>query len=69
MIRKFSDYNISNIILEQIEFGNVIPFPIQHKLYKSGDYICSSFGIEDRTVVVSSRLICDSGVKTPKHSI
>ena len=40
--------------------GIVKPFNIEHSLYKSGDYICSSFKINDRDVVVSSIVIDNS---------
>ena len=65
-IRTFDDrYNndlisyddISSYIREEIQLGMVKPFDIENSLYKSGDYICSSFKINDRDVVVSSIVI------------
>lgn len=52
--------DISEYIREEIQLGGVKPFNIEHSLYKSGDYICSSFKINDRDVVVSSIVIDDS---------
>lgn len=34
-------------------------YNIEHNLYKSGDYICSSFKIGERDVIVSSLIISD----------
>jgi hypothetical protein len=64
MVKNFEEYrNISKLIKEQIELGNVEPYQISHRLYKSGDYICSSFKIDNRDIVVSSLLINDSDIK------
>jgi len=52
--------DISEYIREEIQLGIVKPFNIEHSLYKSGDYICSSFKINDRDVVVSSIVIDNS---------
>lgn len=52
--------DISSYIREEIQLGMVKPFDIEHSLYKSGDYICSSFKINDRDVVVSSIVIDNS---------
>ena len=52
--------DISDYIREEIQLGIVKPFNIEHSLYKSGDYICSSFKINDRDVVVSSIVIDNS---------
>ena len=55
------DYkNISNFIKEEVELGNTNPFDIEHSLYKSGDYICSSFKIDNRDVIVSSVILDNS---------
>lgn len=68
-IRKFDDRNnidllsygdISSYIREEIKLGEAKPFDIEHSLYKSGDYICSSFKINDRDIVVSSIAIDNS---------
>ena len=44
--------DISNYIKEEIDLGNTKPYEIEHNLYKSGDYICSSFKIDNRDVIV-----------------
>ena len=55
------DYkNISNFIKEEVELGNTNPFDIEHSLYKSGDYICSSFKIDNRDFIVSSVVLDNS---------
>jgi hypothetical protein len=60
------DYSsISNYIREEIELGKCKPYEIEHNLYKSGDYICSSFKINDRDVIVSSIVISDEETKCP----
>lgn len=52
------DYSdISSFIKEEIELGNVKSFKIEHSLYESGDYICSSFKIDNRDVIVSSIVV------------
>ena len=54
------DYSdISIYIREEINLGNTKPYNIDHHLYKSGDYICSSFKIDKRDVIVSSIIIND----------
>jgi hypothetical protein len=54
------DYsNISLYIREEIDLGKTKPYEIEHSLYKSGDYICSSFKINGRDVIVSSIVIND----------
>lgn len=54
------DYNyISLYITDEIELGNSTPYNIDHSLYKSGDYICSSFKIGDRDVIISSIVVHD----------
>lgn len=56
------DYSdISIYIREEINLGNTKPYNIDHHLYKSGDYICSSFKIDRRDVIVSSIIINDVG--------
>ena len=47
-------------INERVKLGSVKPFKIENELYKSGDYICSSFKIDGRDVIVSSIVIKDS---------
>jgi len=55
------DYSdISLYIREEIDLGKTKPYEIEHSLYKSGDYICSSFKINDRDVIVSSIVINDN---------
>jgi hypothetical protein len=55
------DYSdISLYIREEIDLGKTKPYEIEHNLYKSGDYICSSFKINDRDVIVSSIIINDN---------
>jgi hypothetical protein len=55
------DYSdISLYIREEIDLGVTKPYNIEHSLYKSGDYICSSFKIGNRDVIVSSIIIGDS---------
>jgi hypothetical protein len=55
------DYSdISIYIREEIDLGKTKPYEIEHSLYKSGDYICSSFKIDGRDVIVSSIVINDS---------
>jgi len=55
------DYSdISIYIREEIDLGKTKPHEIENSLYKSGDYICSSFKIDDRDVIVSSIVINDS---------
>lgn len=55
------DYSdISLYIREEIDLGKTKPYEIENSLYKSGDYICSSFKIDDRDVIVSSIVINDS---------
>lgn len=55
------DYNdISLYIREEINLGKTKPFSIENNLYKSGDYICSSFKIDKRDIIVSSIIINDS---------
>lgn len=57
------DYSdISLFIREEIDLGNSETFNIEHNLYKSGDYICSSFKIDKRDVIVSSMVINDIDV-------
>ena len=52
------DYSdISLYIREEIDLGVAKPYNIEHSLYKSGDYICSSFKIDKRDVIVSSIII------------
>ena len=51
--------DISNYIKEEIDLGNTKPYKIEHNLYKSGDYICSSFKIDNRDIIVSSIVIND----------
>jgi hypothetical protein len=59
---------ISSYISEEVTFGNSKPFEIEHELYKSGDYICSSFKIDNRDVIVSSIIIDDTRmVNSGKH--
>ena len=54
------DYsNVSYFIREEIEIGNVKSFHIEHILYKSGDYTCSSFKIDNRDIIVSSIVVSD----------
>jgi hypothetical protein len=54
------DYSdISSFIKEEIDLGNVKSFDIEHSLYKSGDYICSSFKIDNRDVIVTSIVVSD----------
>ena len=64
MIKKFKNYKyISDYIKEEIELGNSKSFDIDHNLYESGDYLCSSFKIGgDREVVVSSIRIDDKDI-------
>ena len=57
---KFDYSNISKYIREEISLGNSIPYSVENNLYKSGDYICSSFKIGERDVIVSSIIINDS---------
>ena len=55
------DYSdISSYIREEIDLGSTKQYDIEHNLYKSGDYICSSFKIDNRDVIVSSIVINDS---------
>lgn len=55
------DYsNISEYIREEIDLGLTKPYIIEHSLYESGDYICSSFKIGERVVIVSSIIINDN---------
>jgi signal peptidase I len=54
------DYSdISFFIREEIRLGNVKPFYVENNLYKSGDYICSSFKIDNRDIIISSIVIND----------
>jgi hypothetical protein len=54
------DYSdISLYISEEIDLGTAKPYDIEYSLYKSGDYICSSFKIGNRDVIVSSIIIND----------
>lgn len=54
------DYSdISSFIKEEIELGNVKSFDIEHSLYRSGDYICSSFKIDNRDIIVGSVVVSD----------
>ena len=55
------DYSdISSFIKEEIKLGNVKSFNVEHSLYESGDYICSSFKIDNRDVIVSSIVVDDN---------
>jgi hypothetical protein len=64
MIRNFENFNdLSTYIKEEIDLGIVKPFDIKNKLYKSGDYTCSSFTIDDREVIVSSIVIPNNDIK------
>jgi len=59
-IEDIIDYSdVSSFIIEEIELGNVNSFNVEHNLYKSGDYICSSFKIDNRDVIVSSIVVYD----------
>jgi hypothetical protein len=58
--QKFDYSDMSEYIREEISLGNSIPYSVQNNLYKSGDYICSSFKIGERDVIVSSIIINDS---------
>jgi len=52
------DYSdISLYIREEIELGLTKPYDVEHSLYKTGDYVCSSFKIDERDVIVSSVVI------------
>jgi len=54
------DYSdISLYIREKVDLGESKPYKVEHELYKSGDYICSSFKIDQRDVIVSSIIIND----------
>jgi len=54
------DYrDLSIYIREEINLGTSKPYEIEHNLYKSGDYICSSFKIDERNIIVSSIIIND----------
>ena len=57
---KFDYSDISEYIREEISLGNSIPYSVENSLYKSGDYLCSSFKIDKRDVIVSSIIINDS---------
>lgn len=59
-IHKIDYSDISTYIKEEINLGNTKPYNIDHRLYKSGDYICSSFKIDKRDVIVSSIIINDA---------
>jgi hypothetical protein len=64
-MRKISNWVKFN---EEINIGNVKPFEITNKLYKLGDYICSSFEYNDLndetiTVIVAGILIDKSDIK------
>jgi hypothetical protein len=64
MIRKFENFrDISDFIVEEIELGKSDPFPIKNRLYKSGDYTCTSFMIDHREVIVSSIVILSTDIK------
>ena len=56
---KFDYSDISEYIREEISLGNSIPYSVENSLYKSGDYLCSSFKIDKRDVIVSSIIIND----------
>jgi hypothetical protein len=58
-INKIDYSDISLYIREEIDLGKTKPYKIEHSLYKSGDYICSSFKIDERDVIVSSIIIND----------
>jgi len=54
-LKKFKDF--TDLVKEEISLGHVKPYEIQKRFYSMGDYICSSFQIEDREVVVTSVII------------
>lgn len=60
--------DISKYIREEINLGNAKSYDIEHNLYKSGDYICSSFKIDNRDVIVSSIVISDNDTKCIRGS-
>jgi hypothetical protein len=62
IIESYNFNDISLYISQEISLGGVKSYDIDHSLYKSGDYICSSFTIQntERIVIVSSIIINDS---------
>jgi hypothetical protein len=69
MLIKFQNYKFfSDLIKEEISLGNTKSYDIDKSLYKSGDYICSQFKIDDRMVIVSSILIPNEDIKIIKNN-
>jgi hypothetical protein len=70
MIKEFQNFKyLSDYISEEIDLGHSKTFPIKKRLYKSGDYICSSFQIDcNREVIVSSISIPSSEIKLVNNS-
>ena len=51
---KFDYSDISEYIREEISLGNSIPYSVENSLYKSGDYLCSSFKIDKREYIIQN---------------
>jgi hypothetical protein len=64
MIKNYKEYKeFIDLVNEEISLGHVDPYDIKKRFYKSGDYICSSFQIDDREVVVTSVMISSDEIK------